>query len=101
MRSVGRWLGAFEAPARQGLMRLNDELVRVAIRAAGVRRLTADVYGSVVSTGLQVEGARRGFKAHRCKLPSYYPISAYEAQTGQLLRLEPFRECARGAYGLV
>jgi hypothetical protein len=76
-------------------MRLNNELVRAAIHAAGMRRLTADVYGLVVSTGLQVEGARRGFKRHWPKLPSYSPIGAYEAQTGQLLRLGPFRECAR------
>ena len=43
--------------------------------------------GSVVSTGLRVEGARRGFNPHRRKVPSYYPITAYEANTGQVLRV--------------
>ena len=41
----------------------------------------------MVSTGLRVEGARRGFNPHRRKVPSYYPITAYEANTGQVLRV--------------
>ena len=45
-----------------------------------------DVDGSVVSTGLGVEGARRGFNPHRRKVPSHYPITAHEANTGQALR---------------
>ena len=54
---------------------------------SGLPRLTLDVDGSVVSTGLRVEGARRGFNPHRRKVPSYYPITAYEANTGQVLRV--------------
>ena len=54
---------------------------------SGLRRLTLDVDGSVVSTGLRVEGARRGFNPHRRKVPSYYPITAYESNTGQVVRV--------------
>ncbi|MDH3279750.1 MAG: IS1380 family transposase [Gammaproteobacteria bacterium] len=84
-RTVGRWLAGFDAKALDGLAALNESLTLAVIRKAKLRRLTLDVDGSVVSTGLQVEGARRGFNPHRRKVPSYYPISAYEAQTGQVL----------------
>ena len=41
--------------------------------------------GSVLSTGLRVEGARRGFNPQRRKMPSYCPITAHEAITGRVL----------------
>ena len=86
-RTVGRWLGGFEHGGVEALLSLNEVLVGRVIRDSGAGRLTLDVDGSVVSTGLQVEGARRGFNPHRRKVPSYYPITAYEAQTGQILRV--------------
>ena len=86
-RTVGRWLGAFEHGGVDGLLLLNEVLVGRVINDSGLRRLTLDVDGSVVSTGLQVEGARRGYNPHRRKVPSYYPITAYEAHTGQILRV--------------
>ncbi len=86
-RTVGRWLGGFDHGGVEALLSLNEVLVGRVIRDSDVRRLTLDVDGSVVSTGLQVEGARRGYNPHRRKVPSYYPITAYEAQTGQILRV--------------
>ena len=83
--TLGRWLGGF---SREGLTRLsvlNEKLALSVIRAAGLRRLTIDVDGSVVSTGQKVEGARRGFNPRHRRVPSYYPITAYESQTGQVL----------------
>ena len=64
-----------------------DRIPETVINHSGLPRLTLDVDGSVVSTGLRVEGARRGFNPHRRKVPSYYPITAYEANTGQVLRV--------------
>lgn len=84
-RTLGRWLSGFGSAALEGLARLNEALTMAVIRAAELRRLTLDVDGSVVSTGLQVEGAERGFNPHHRRVPSYYPITAYEAQSGQLL----------------
>ena len=84
-RTAGRWLCGFDEQALGGLAELNESLTLSVIQASKLRRLTLDIDGSVVSTGLQVEGARRGFNPHRRKVPSYYPISAYEAQTGQVL----------------
>jgi hypothetical protein len=87
-RTVGRWLSAFTAEQLLPLQWVNAVLVARAIRHVGVRRLTIDVDGSVVSTGLQVQRAQRGFNPHHRKVPSYYPITAYEAQSGQLLRVQ-------------
>jgi len=85
-RTAGRWLRRFTRRHVERLLRVNEELVAEAIRRAGVQRLTLDIDGSVVSTGQQVGWARRGFNPHHRKVPSYYPITAYEAQTGQVLR---------------
>jgi hypothetical protein len=87
LHTVGRWLRGFDRQGVDALLGVNEQLVGDVIDRSEVRRLTFDVDGSVVSTGLQVEGARRGFNPHRRKVPSYYPITAYEANTGQLLRV--------------
>ena len=87
VRTVARWLGGFDRSGVEALLSLNEGLVGRVIRDSAVRCLTLDVDGSVVSTGLQVEGARRGYNPHRRKVPSYYPITAYEAQTAQILRV--------------
>jgi hypothetical protein len=46
------------------------------------------VDGVVVSTGLQVERAFRGFNPHHRKVPSYYPIMAHLAETTHVLRVK-------------
>lgn len=86
-RTVGRWLSAFRARHLPRLQRVNALVAARAIQHTGHRRLTLDVDGSVVSTGLQVAWAQRGYNPHRRKVPSYYPITAYEAQSGQVLRV--------------
>ncbi len=87
-RTLGRWLGTFRARHLPRLQWANALIVARGIRRTGQRRLTIDVDGSVVSTGLQVAWAQRGYNPHRRKVPSYYPITAYEAQSGQVLRVQ-------------
>ena len=87
-RTVGRWLTAFRARHLPRLQWVNALVAARAIRQTGQRRLTIDVDGSVVSTGLQVAWAQRGFNPHHRKVPSYYPITAYEAQSGSMLRVQ-------------
>ena len=87
LHTLGRWLRGFDAGGVKALLEVNERLVAEVIEHSGLPRLTLDVDGSVVSTGLRVEGARRGFNPHRRKVPSYYPITAYEANTGQVLRV--------------
>lgn len=86
-RTASAWMQCIGSEDVARLAKLNEELVGSALRQTGRRRLTLDVDGSVVSTGLKVEGAHRGYNPHRRKVPSYYPITACEAQEGQIVRL--------------
>ena len=85
--TVGRWLRSFDAHGVAALLSVNERLVGGMITRSDLRRLTLGVDGSVLSTGLKVEGARRGYNPRQRKVPSYYPITAYEANTGQVLRV--------------
>lgn len=86
-RTLSRWLGRCSARVRAALQTFNGELVADALRPLNLRRVTIDVDGTIVSTGLQVERAFRGFNPHRRKVKSYYPIIAHVAQTGHVLRV--------------
>ena len=87
-RTLSRWLKQFTYKTVRVLARVNAQLVGETLRWIGCRRVTLDVDGSVVSTGLQVAWAHRGFNPHRRKVPSYYPILAHVAQTGQVFAVK-------------
>jgi hypothetical protein len=86
-RTVVNWLKQFTQEALQALITLNSELLYEQIERLGLSRLTIDVDGTVVRTGGRVAWAFRGFNPHHRKDPSYYPLLAHLAQTGQILRL--------------
>lgn len=86
-RTLSRWLKNFKAASLESLRALNAEMVSDVIRPLCLRTLTVDVDGCVVSTGQKVERAFRGFNPHHRKVPSYYPITAYLAETGHILRV--------------
>jgi hypothetical protein len=88
LRTLSRWLTRFTMQSVQRLQALNAEIVARIIERQPLRTLTVDVDGSVVSTGHQVERAFRGFNPHHRKVPSYYPITAYLAEIGQILRVK-------------
>ena len=88
LRTLSRWLTQFTLQSVQRLQALNAGIVARIIRREPLRTLTVDVDGSVVSTGQQVERAFRGFNPHHRKVKSYYPITAYLAETGQILRVK-------------
>lgn len=87
-RTLSRWLSRFTAKLLRQLGLVNLDLVCQAVRRLRLRMLTLDLDGSVVSTGLQVEWARRGYNPHHRKVPSYYPILVHLAETGQVLGLK-------------
>jgi hypothetical protein len=87
-RTVGRWLARCTRPVRLALQHFSADLVAEGIRTLGLKRLTVDVDGTVCSTGLQVERAQRGYNPHHRKVPSYYPVMAYIAQTGHVARVK-------------
>jgi hypothetical protein len=87
-RTLGRWLRAFDDRGAKALQSVNERLVGEIIDWSDLRRLPLDVDGSVVSTGLKVERAWRGSKPNRRKVPSHYPITAHEASTRQVFRVQ-------------
>jgi hypothetical protein len=86
-RTIVRWLKVLQSPIVERLATLVRDLAYEAIVRCGFSRLTVDVDGTVLRTGVQVEGAARGFNPHHPKDKSYYPLTAHLAQTGQILRV--------------
>jgi hypothetical protein len=87
-RTVVNWMKSFTRHSVAALAYLNRHLVLDQIAALGLRRATIDLDGTVLRTGLQVAWARRGYNPHHPKDPSYYPLVAHLAQTGQILRVK-------------
>lgn len=87
-RTVSRCLKEMTSPVREGMGDLLRELAYDTAREAGLSRVTLDLDGTVLRTGLCAEGAERGFNPHHPKDKSYYPLTAHLAQTGQLLAVE-------------
>jgi Transposase DDE domain group 1 len=87
-RTVVKWLKEFTRASLGALVRINSELLYDQIQQLGLRRLTIDIDGTVIRTGNKVAWAMHGFNPHHPKDPSYYPLLAHLAQTGQILRLK-------------
>jgi hypothetical protein len=87
-RTISRWLKRFSERTVEQFRTLNAVVVALTVRYLPIRTLTLDVDGTVLSTGLTVERAFRGFNPHHRKVPSYYPITAYLAETGHILRVK-------------
>jgi DDE family transposase len=87
-RTVSRWLQGFTMTTVAALQAINTAVIARVLATVGVRTWTIDVDGVVVSTGLQVERAFRGFNPHHRKVPSYYPIMAHLAETTHILRVK-------------
>jgi len=87
-RTVVKWLKEFTQASLAALVRINSELLYDQIGQLGLRRLTIDIDGTVIRTGNKVAWAMHGFNPHHPKDPSYYPLLAHLAQTGQILRLK-------------
>ena len=86
-RSVSTFLRRFTDKGLNALKALNADVVTHAINLLGARTLTIDVDGTVLCTGKQVGGAHRGYNPHHRKARSYYPITAYLADSGHFLRV--------------
>src|SRR6059036_689890 len=87
--TLSRWLQQFTGKSIERLCALNAAVVARTVHGlTSLRTLTVDVDGTVLSTGMTVERAFRGFNRHHRKVPSYFPITAYLAETGHLLRVK-------------
>ena len=87
-RTSSRWLKNFKAASLEGLYALNTDIVARVVKLLGLCTITVDVDGTVVSTGMKVERAFRGYNPHQRKVPSYYPITAALAETGHVIRVK-------------
>jgi len=87
-RTMSRWLQGFTMTTVASLQAINTAVVARVLATLGVRTWTIDIDGVVVSTGLQVARAFRGFNPHHRKVPSYYPILAHLAETTHILRVK-------------
>jgi len=87
-RTLSRWLQGFTMTTVARLQAINTAVIARVLATLGIRTWTIDVDGVVVSTGLQVERAFRGFNPHHRKVPSYYPIMAHLAETTHVLRVK-------------
>jgi hypothetical protein len=87
-RTVTNWLKRFTMAGVRALGTLVTELVFEQVERLRLSRLTIDLDGTVLRTGTHVRWAVRGFNPHHPKDPSYYPLLAHLAQTGQILRVK-------------
>lgn len=85
-RTVVNWLKRFTRREVAALRQLNTALVTAELARLEFPRLTLDVDGTVIRTGMRVAWAFRGFNPHHRKDPSYYPLLAHVAQTGHIVR---------------
>ena len=87
-RTVSRWLTQFTMKTVERLQAVNAAVIAHVVPGLRLHTATVDVDGVVVSTGLRVERAFRGFNPHHRKVPSYYPIMAHLAETTHVLRVK-------------
>ena len=83
--SISRFLKRFTCVGQEALKALNADVVARKLSLLRARTLTIDVDGTVLCTGKQVDGAYRGYNPHHRKVRSYYPITAYLADSGHFL----------------
>jgi hypothetical protein len=82
--TVSRLLAATCAHSVTALRQLVRQLVVERLASFGLRRLTVDFDGSVISTGRYAEGTAVGFNRQKKGQRSYYPLFCTIAQTGQV-----------------
>ncbi len=87
-RTLSRWLRHVTMRTITRFQALNAAVASQLLPGLGLRTWTVDVAGVVVSTGLQVERAARGYNPHHRKVPSSYPIMAHLAETTHILRVK-------------
>ncbi len=82
--TMSRFLSEAATESVEQLRKLCRELVLDRLVTLGIRRLTLDFDGSVLSTGRWAEGTAVGFNKKKKGQRSYYPLFCTLAQTGQV-----------------
>jgi hypothetical protein len=84
-RTLSRGLKSLTAPYCNQLNELLRDVAYQTCEEISLARATIEFDGTVLRSSECVDGAERGFSPHHPKDPSYYPLTAHLAQTGQLL----------------
>ena len=87
-RTFSRWLKDVSRSYQRRLRELLRDVTFETWARGSLSRVTIDLDGTVIRTGESVDGADRGFHPHHPKDPSYYPLTAHLAQTGQILDVQ-------------
>ncbi len=82
--TISRSLSEFDERAIEAHHELNREQVISRVEREGLRRITLDFDGSVLSTKKHAEGSAVGFNKQKKGARSYYPLYCTLAQTGQV-----------------
>src|SRR6266498_3738470 len=82
--TISRSLSEFDERAIAAHHELNREQVMDRVQREGLRRITVDFDGSVLSTKKHAEGSAVGFNKQKKGARSYYPLYCTLAQTGQV-----------------
>ena len=93
-RTLSRWLRHFTMRTVTRFQALNAAVVRQLLPTLGLRTWTVDVDGVVVSTGLQVERAARGYNPHQRKVPA--TTRSWRTWPRRGARLTGFAACCPG-----
>lgn len=83
--TVSRALSSVDADGVARFEQFVTTLVLERVEVLGLRRITLDFDGSVISTGRAAEGTAVGFNRKKKGQRSYYPLFCTVAQTGQVL----------------
>ncbi len=87
-RTFSRWLKDISQGYQRRLRAMLRDVAFETFSRGSLSRVTIDLDGTVIRTGESVDGADRGFQPHHPKDPSYYPLTAHLAQTGQILDVQ-------------
>jgi len=82
--TISRSSSEFDERAIEAHHELNREQVISRVEREGLRRITLDFDGSVLSTKKHAEGSAVGFNKQKKGARSYYPLYCTLAQTGQV-----------------
>ena len=82
--TLSRLLGGFDEESVRLQRGLNRDLVLGRLSGEGLRRVTLDFDGSVLSTSRNAEGTAVGFNKAKKGARSYYPLFCTVAQSGQV-----------------
>jgi hypothetical protein len=87
-RTFSRWLKDISRGYQRRLRELLRDVAFETWARGSLSRVTLDLDGTVIRAGECVDGVDRGFHPHHPKDPSYYPLTAHLAQTGQILDVQ-------------